>query len=480
MKQIKLFNDFKETHINEGFFSEIWDKVVSTYKKMKDKYGDSAWLQYNKKLDTENKLPKGVEIYSPSTKMNEDRMPLEHPDDEIFNSDANEFLEEIEATYNLRVDTGKLTSMFVWGGPGIGKTDIVKQAAKKLDIELIIFHLSQIDPTDFRGLPIIHDIELSEKDLKDLKKSFKDEKTIKRSGNALPLVFPTNNGDNGKGGILFLDEMNLASDFVLKAAMPLALDGSYEGYDLPSNWIIISAGNRRDDVPDTDVTEIRGALGDRFLHLNYVATVEAWSYWAKNKEFVDPQLIAFLNFTPEWFHKLEKDDDQSSAWPSPRSWTTASEMIYHRGKKSFNVSDNIKRRVYQMSVGRAAMSAYMQYEKLVSIISEEDIKTIYKTGKLKKKLPTPPDTLNAVLNTIAYYKTGKHLTTKELDNMFNFAESLTSFEYTTSLMAALKAAHSDKNGNCYYHSESDLREIFDKHIDIWYEKYENMTAGNDI
>jgi hypothetical protein len=133
-----------------------------------------------------------------------------------------------------------------------------------------------------------------------------------------------------------------------------------------------------------------------------------------------------------------------------------------------------------MSVGRAAMTAFMQYEKLVSIISEDEIKTIYKTGKLNKKLPTSPDTLNAVLNTIAYYKTGKHLTPKELDNMFIFAESLSSFEYTTSLMAALKAAHSDKNGKCYYHTETKLKEIFDKHIDIWYDKYENMTNGTDI
>ena len=488
MKQIKKFDEFKD--INENLLSDIWKNIVSVWKKFKKKFGIHAWAQYNKHLQEEDKLPKGVEIFSPSmiseSIINEEKVPLEHPDQEIFNADANELMEEIEASYNLRLETGKLTSMFIWGGPGIGKTDIVKQIAKKLNISLIVFHLSQIDPTDFRGLPIIIDVDLDEEQIKKIKEDGKETNgTVKRSGTALPLVFPTSNGDNGNGGILFLDEMNLAPDIVLKAAMPLALDGSYEGYDLPSKWIIISAGNRAEDVPDTDLTEIRGALGNRFLHLNYVPTVESWTDWAKNKEFMDPQLIAFLNFKPDWFHKLEADDEQSSVWPSPRTWAEASFITWQRSKGTFKLPLKTKKRIYQFAVGFAAMNAFMQYEELVSIISENDIKEIYKTGKSPKKMPTRPDQLHAVLNTIAYYKTGKKLTPKELDNLFTFAESLTTFEYTSGLMAAVKAAHVDKDGNVYYKSdgkynEPKLKEIYDKHIDTWFEAYGDMTTGQDL
>jgi len=485
MKQIKKFDDFKE--INENVFTDIWKNIVSTYKKLKEKYGKNAWQEYNKNLAAEDDLPKGVEIFSPVMisesidTVNEDKVSLEHPDQEIFNADANELMEEIEYSYKLRVDSGELTSMFIWGGPGIGKTDIVKQIAKKLDIELIVFHLSQIDPTDFRGLPIVLDIDLDEEAINKLKADGKEtDGKVKRSGSALPLVFPTSNGKNGKGGILFLDEMNLAPDIVLKAAMPLALDGSYEGYDLPSKWIIISAGNRAEDVPDTDLTEIRGALGNRFLHLNYVATVEGWTDWAKSKEFMDPMLIAFLNFKPDWFHKLEGEDEQSSVWPSPRTWAEASFITYQRSNKTFKLPLKMKKRIYQMAVGFSAMNAFMQYEELSSIISEQDIKDIYKTGKIPKKLPTRPDHLNAVLNTIAYYKTGKKLTPKELDNLFNFAGDLTAFEYSTSFMAAIKAAHIDKEGRVYYKTDPKMKDIYDKHITDWFDKYGKMVSGEDL
>lgn len=462
MKKIKNYVDFK--NINENVFTDIWSNIVSIINNFKDKYGKHAWINYNNYIKEEGKLPKGVEIFSPSvkdSKFNEARVNLEHSDIEIFNASANDLMEEIEESYKIRLETGKLTSMFVWGAPGIGKTDIVKQIAKKLDIELIVFHLSQIDPTDFRGLPIIIDINV------------KDEK-IKRSGSALPLVFPTSNGNNEKGGILFLDEMNLAPDIVLKAAMPLALDGTYEGYELPNKWIIISAGNRKNDVPDTDLTEIKGALGNRFLHLNYTPTVQDWTQWAKTKEYIDPSLIAFLNFKPDWFHKLEGDDEQSSAWPSPRTWAEASYISWFRSNKSFNLDLTKKKRIYQMAVGFAAMTSFMQFEELSKLFSIDDIIEIYSKGKIKKDMPKRPDQVMAIINTIAYYKIGQKLTSKELDNLFNYAESLETFEYTTSLMSALKSAHSDKNGICYYHNEPELKKIFDKHVESWFDLYTDM------
>ena len=499
MKQIKNYDDFKTLHenvLNENIFTNIWKKVVSAYEKLKEKFGIHAWSEYNKKLEVDDMLPKGVEIYDPSGVNEAATVPLTAHDREMHNEDADGLIREITEAYEMRVDTGEMQSLFIWGGPGIGKTDIVKQVCKKLDVKLIVFHLSQIDSTDFRGLPIILDIEVTEEMEASFKSINKDllkqsggskkgseKKIIQRSGTALPLVFPTSNGTNGKGGILFLDEMNLAIPLVLNAAMPLALDGSYEGYDLPDKWIIIAAGNRRDDVPDSIIAEIRGALGNRFFHLNYVPTVEGWTEWAKEKDFMDPMLIGFLNFKKKWFHYLEGDLEQSSAWPSPRSWSAASFVAHYRTKKRkvdlFKLSDSEQMAVYTMSVGYSAASAFAQYEKLVSIISEKDIQDIYKTGKTKKKMPVAPDELHAVLNAIAYYKTGTKLTPKELENLFVFSENLASFEYTSSFMAAVKGAHMKPDGYCYYHHDKGLKEVFEKHLEIWYDRYEKMTNGEE-
>lgn len=490
MKQIDNYDDFKSKYgksINEGFFGDLWTNIVQAYKTLKKKYGEHTWSAYNDKLKEEGKLPKGVEIFSTSTIkesiVNEDAVPLTHPDDNILDVDAVEMMEEIEDAYNFRLETGDLATLFIWGGPGIGKTEIVAQIADKLDIELIVFHLSQIEPTDFRGLPIILETEMTDdqkKNMSDEQKRLNDQ-TLKRSATALPLVFPTTNGENGKGGILFLDEMNLAPDLVLNAAMPLALSGKYDTYELPSKWIIISAGNRLEDVPDTDLAEIKGALANRFGHLNFVATVEAWSDWAKTKPYIDSQLIGFLNYSKEWFHTLEGDEEQSSAWPSPRSWSQASYEIWIKGRKSFNVSDSVIRRKYQKIVGVHATNAYLNYLKIIKVMSAADIEKIYKTGTGKKP-PARLDISLAVLNAIAYFKTGQKLSEKEFKNIIKYIKTKldNNFEVITPFLTALKMAHSDKELYCYYKEEEPLKSIYDDFVSEWYDLYNKMATGSDV
>jgi MoxR-like ATPase len=47
-----------------------------------------------------------------------------------------------------------LASTYIWGAPGIGKTDIVRQIAKKRGARLCAIHLPQFDPADLKGIPI--------------------------------------------------------------------------------------------------------------------------------------------------------------------------------------------------------------------------------------------------------------------------------------------------------------------------------------
>ena len=42
----------------------------------------------------------------------------------------------------------------IWGPPGVGKSSIVSAAADKAGIDFIDLRLSQLAPTDLRGLPV--------------------------------------------------------------------------------------------------------------------------------------------------------------------------------------------------------------------------------------------------------------------------------------------------------------------------------------
>ena len=51
--------------------------------------------------------------------------------------------------------TDKKRPAFIWGPPGVGKSDIVREVAEHRKVELRDVRLSLMDPTDLKGLPVI-------------------------------------------------------------------------------------------------------------------------------------------------------------------------------------------------------------------------------------------------------------------------------------------------------------------------------------
>ena len=49
------------------------------------------------------------------------------------------------------------TAAMLWGPPGVGKSSIVAQVAEENNMKLVDLRLSQLAPTDLRGLPVAKD-----------------------------------------------------------------------------------------------------------------------------------------------------------------------------------------------------------------------------------------------------------------------------------------------------------------------------------
>jgi hypothetical protein len=59
------------------------------------------------------------------------------------------------SSYLSHLVTAKLPiSTMIWGPPGIGKSSIVAQVAQESAMQFIDLRLSQLAPTDLRGLPV--------------------------------------------------------------------------------------------------------------------------------------------------------------------------------------------------------------------------------------------------------------------------------------------------------------------------------------
>lgn len=188
----------------------------------------------------------------------------------------------------------KLSTM-IWGAPGIGKSSIVAQVAARHELEWIDVRLSQLAPTDLRGLPVARD---------GMARWFAPE-FLPREGR----------------GILFLDELNMAPPAMQGIAQQLILDRRVGSYSVPSDWFIWAAGNRREDR--ASVFEMPAPLANRFLHLQVEPDFDSFKSYALAHEF-DERILAFLSFRTALLHKM---DMHAPAWPSPRSWEMANHLL---------------------------------------------------------------------------------------------------------------------------------------------------------
>ena len=201
---------------------------------------------------------------------------------------------ELGAYLNGLIEAQLKLSCMIWGPPGIGKSSIVAQTAAAHRLPVIDLRLSQLAPTDLRGLPVAR--------------------------NGVSRWYPPEFLPRRGKGVLFLDEINLAPPVMQGMAQQLILDRKVGSYTVPTGWFIFAAGNRKEDR--ASVFDMPAPLANRFLHLDVAPDLESFKAYALSRGFPEP-IIAFLAFRPALLHRL---DAQQPAWPSPRSWEMAAHL----------------------------------------------------------------------------------------------------------------------------------------------------------
>jgi hypothetical protein len=204
-------------------------------------------------------------------------------------------ISEVQSSLNKVIKNNVQHSVFLWGPPGIGKSSIVKKVAELNDLELVDLRISQLAPTDLRGLPYIEDGQ---------------------ARFAPPSFLP-----QGGKGIIFCDEFNMSSPSMMSIAQQLILDRQVGDYVVPKGWFIVAAGNRAEDR--AAVSQMPAPVANRFIHFNVESDLSSWKEYAIRKG-LNEQIISFLNFRPELLFSFNKN---ATAWPSPRSWEFADTLL---------------------------------------------------------------------------------------------------------------------------------------------------------
>jgi hypothetical protein len=192
--------------------------------------------------------------------------------------------------------------VFLWGKPGIGKSNLIRDFAHEHAMDLIDLRLTTLESCDLRGLPRInHETGQTEW----MRPEFLPEIDV-------PVV-------------ILLDELTAAEPRIQASAYQLILDRAIGKHRLPDQAWVVGAGN----APEHGAVSygMGTALADRFVHLNVVATAEDWLEWALHHA-IAPEVITFVRVRPEMLDSCGgQEQTEQLVTPSPRSWARVSSVL---------------------------------------------------------------------------------------------------------------------------------------------------------
>lgn len=450
--------------------------------------------------------------------LNEAEVTLEHPNLNMVNFNRNGLIEVLERVIEsnklgISKDTGEL-AIFIWGAPGISKTDLFKQLASKHNMQCMIANLS-LQPPDCLMIPapnekgrislqLIDDLPLYDTSASNWKE-LEDEKNC-----------PVVKGHKFEGGIVFFDELPRADVSNIAPALSLVQDRALSRFEVASDWVFFGAGNRRSDDEDKLFRIKSPAMWSRWLHCNLVLSIPEWAEWAKKltaKDVVtkkevpvfDPMLIDYFQFNPKAFYELNVDVDDIELNNIPRTWHKGAIAVFQANqvRKAKNLpplKPEEEEKLYAMAVGIAAAREFMGFVKLTREIDPRDIKYIWTD---QKKAPMPSrlkskrkgeegvegsyksDIIGAVLYTAVKAVANKKLTFDEVKNFVDYLVRLNEPQWAMRAMTQLLDEHPyltpghesqlDPNHPEY---DKEMIEATDYINDVFLEKYPGLFSEN--
>ena len=195
----------------------------------------------------------------------------------------------------------KRRPVFLWGPPGIGKSDIVKQIGEQAGREVVDVRLALWEPTDIKGIPYYN----------------ADQGKMVW---APPSELPT---DPTSTAIIFLDELNSAPPAVQAAAYQLILNRRVGTYELPKGVDVVAAGNREGDRGVT--YRMPAPLANRFVHLEAKVDFDDWQEWAVSNK-IHAEVVGYVGFAKQDLYDFDPKG-ASKAFATPRSWCFVSDLL---------------------------------------------------------------------------------------------------------------------------------------------------------
>ena len=245
--------------------------------------------------------------------------------------------------------------LFLWGPPGIGKSELVENITNELGGIMYDCRLGQMEPTDIRGIPYYN------KDTGKMDWAAPVDLPDEETASQYPIV------------VLFLDEMNSAPASVQSAAYQLILNRRIGQYRLPDNVAIVAAGNRESDKGVT--YRMPTPLANRFIHQEMKVDFPSWQEWAVLNK-ISKDVVGYLSFAKQDLYDFDAKSS-SRAFATPRSWTFVSQLL-----DDDNLDEDTAMNLIAGTIGEGLAVKFMAHRKIAG------------------RMPNPADILKGKVTTL--------------------------------------------------------------------------------
>ncbi len=258
---------------------------------------------------------------------------------------AKEEIKDTVAAYLLKDEFGEYVipsirqrPILLIGPPGVGKTQILEQAARECQIGLVSYTITHHTRQSAVGLPFIEKKKYGGKEY---------SVTEYTMSEIVAAIYDRMEQTGLKEGILFIDEINCVSETLAPTMLQFLQCKTFGNHRIPEGWLIVAAGNPPEynrSVREFDVVTL-----DRVKRILVEPDLGVWKEYARNQG-IHPAILSYLDVRPQYFCQIEMTVD-GKRFATPRSWEDLSELllVYERlGKKA----------------GRDVAGQYLQHPKI--------------------------------------------------------------------------------------------------------------------
>ncbi|MBR2512163.1 MAG: AAA family ATPase, partial [Firmicutes bacterium] len=227
---------------------------------------------------------------------------------------------------NYRIPVERQRPIFLIGAPGIGKTAIMSQIAKELDIGLVAYSMTHHTRQSALGLPRI------------VKKNFKGSEYVVSEytmSEIIAKVYETIDKSGKEEGILFLDEINCVSETLTPSMLQFLQYKVFGSHRVPEGWVVVTAGNPPEynrSVHEFDIVTL-----DRLKVMEIEPDYSAWKKYAR-QQGIHSAIVTYLDIRRDDFYKVSNSAD-SVSYVTARGWEDLSEAIYMYEESGFAVDE---------------------------------------------------------------------------------------------------------------------------------------------